>query len=257
MKKNLGEINAFIKNKEFKDFFTSQYKTSGIPIAIYNSNYKRELEVGWDSESEEFLNNKKWVRETFKTNEINLSGYYIINNGLKCFYKKDSFGKEEKIILYSFPNKIDKTNRQIFEPNNEEIEVLHKYIDSISLKLKTMYQKNEYVENLEEKGILYEKLFRNLQQGVAISKLVLDEDGRFLDFITLDCNEAYEKLIQRRKCDIIGKTATEMFKKVEKIWQNLDIDAVINKKEVTKKGYATALKKHLKITAYPYADMLI
>ena len=70
---------------------------------------------------------------------------------------------------------------------------------------------------LEESGTSSQQfriLFDNLPQGVALYKMVFDKDGKPVDFILLESNEAYDD-IHSFKRQRIGKKATQLNPKIK------------------------------------------
>ena len=82
------------------------------------------------------------------------------------------------------------------------------------------------IEENEEK---YRSLFENIQEGVALHKLLFDEKGEAVDFIWLDVNPTYEKLTGLKKEQIIGKSGFEVIPNLERKW-------IETYEEVTKRG---------------------
>lgn len=55
-----------------------------------------------------------------------------------------------------------------------------------------------------------QSLFRNMSEGFAYHRIVLDSEGRPVDYIFLEANEAFERLTGLRAGNIIGRKATEV-----------------------------------------------
>jgi PAS domain S-box-containing protein len=55
----------------------------------------------------------------------------------------------------------------------------------------------------------YQSLFENMREGFAYCKVLLDEKDRPVDFVYLEVNGAFERLIGLKKESIIGKKVTE------------------------------------------------
>lgn len=70
-------------------------------------------------------------------------------------------------------------------------------------------------ERLKESESKYRLLFMNMLNGFAYHQIVLDEHGTPIDYIFIDVNEAFEQLIGKRRDEIIGKRATELFANLE------------------------------------------
>ncbi len=65
----------------------------------------------------------------------------------------------------------------------------------------------EQIEKSEEK---YRSLFENMLEGFAYCKILVDEYNQPVDFIHLEVNDAWERLIGLKKEDVIEKKVTEV-----------------------------------------------
>ena len=70
------------------------------------------------------------------------------------------------------------------------------------------------VEN-EEK---YRLLYTSMSQGLALHEIVTDENGKPVDYIFLDINESYTRMLGVTREMCIGKRITEVMPKVEQYW---------------------------------------
>jgi PAS domain S-box-containing protein len=66
-------------------------------------------------------------------------------------------------------------------------------------------------EALRESEAKYRGLFENLHEAVGIYKYVYDEDGKVVDWLYLDANQATEKELGKKKEELIGRTAFQVF----------------------------------------------
>ena len=64
---------------------------------------------------------------------------------------------------------------------------------------------------LQESEKRYATLFANMTAGMAHCRTVTDERGRPVDYVILQVNEAYERIIGVKKADIEGRRVTEVF----------------------------------------------
>ncbi|MEW6441422.1 MAG: MEDS domain-containing protein [bacterium] len=58
-------------------------------------------------------------------------------------------------------------------------------------------------------------LFDSLSDGFAYRKILFDEDGKPVDYVFLEVNEAFEKLLGVSRADAIGRRATEVLPGIE------------------------------------------
>lgn len=64
--------------------------------------------------------------------------------------------------------------------------------------------------NLKKSEDKYRALFEKMLEGLAYCEIVLDEEGRPVDYVFLEVNEAFEKLTGLRKQNVIGRRVTEV-----------------------------------------------
>lgn len=66
-------------------------------------------------------------------------------------------------------------------------------------------------ETLKEGESRYKQLYSSMNEGVALHKLIFNNNGLAKDYIIIDVNNAYESIIGVKKGDIIGKKASETY----------------------------------------------
>jgi PAS domain S-box-containing protein len=96
-------------------------------------------------------------------------------------------------------------------------------------------------------------LFSHMTEGFAYHRIVLDERGRPSDYVFLEVNEAFEKLLGFKAKDIIGKRVTHLLPGIEK--DAIDWIGKYGKVALTGKpahfdSYSEALKKWYAISAF-------
>lgn len=68
---------------------------------------------------------------------------------------------------------------------------------------------------LREAERRYSALFANKTNGIAHCRVIVDANGNPVDYQYLDLNDGYEMVTGRRRADLIGKTAREIFPSLE------------------------------------------
>lgn len=64
----------------------------------------------------------------------------------------------------------------------------------------------------------YRSLITEMNQGLAVHELIVDESGTPVDYRFIDVNESYERLTGLKRDAIIGKTVLEVLPRLEKKW---------------------------------------
>ena len=264
------ESDKILDIKDIEEVFLSLYKISNLPLAVLDSNYEIKYRIGWSKLSESFIIEKQFLSELLEIDNVEndrnqkeiVIDSFILHGRIRYYYKKIFVNGSLSLIII-FGEFLEANNLCIDddyicsgiidkEREYEIITFFNMHLSKINSLLDSVYNKKEYITRLEKTEIMYTNLFEKLKQGIAVRKLILNSNNEFLDFVTLDCNEAYEKIWGMKKNNFIGKKASDTFIKIEEHWKKLYEQVVLNKKEMTKEGYSSSLDKYLEITAYPY-----
>lgn len=71
------------------------------------------------------------------------------------------------------------------------------------------------INESEEK---FHALFNCMAEGFALHEIITDDQGEPVDYRFIEVNPAFERLTNKRKEDIIGKTLLDVFPDCEKVW---------------------------------------
>jgi PAS domain S-box-containing protein len=82
--------------------------------------------------------------------------------------------------------------------------------------LRDITERKQAEAALRESEENYHFLFANMIDGFAHCKIDLDESGKPQDFLFLEVNDAFEKLIKLKREDVIGKKATDALPGIKK-----------------------------------------
>ena len=105
-------------------------------------------------------------------------------------------------------------------------------------------------EKLRQSEEKYRSLFNNLNVAVALHEVILDENNKPVDFIFLDVNPAYEKLIGVKAKDVIGKKGSLVIPDMEKEWFEVPASVAITGEPITLTGYAKRMDKYILLKSY-------
>jgi PAS domain S-box-containing protein len=115
---------------------------------------------------------------------------------------------------------------------------------------KEILRRGEQIRKSEER---YRALFDNMIDGFALLKIELDDNQNPADYQFFEVNSAFERMLDLRKEDIMGKRATEIFSKIEgdpHIWIEKVKQIALNGGEIRFEVYLKPIGKWFSITAY-------
>jgi PAS domain S-box-containing protein len=111
-----------------------------------------------------------------------------------------------------------------------------------------------FKKNITRKPFInYQSLLKNLESGYAYHKIILDKDGKPVDFEYIEVNPAFEKLMKLKGKEIIGKRVTEVipdFKKKKTNWIKFYGEVALSGKNKTRDFFSDTQKKWLHINAH-------
>jgi|GEM_PF-1067373 len=120
-------------------------------------------------------------------------------------------------------------------------------IIGLAIDITDRVEAGNIIREQEEK---YRLLFSQMEQGVAVHEVLYDSKGAVIDYIFLDCNDAYERHTKLRRKDIIGKRVTEVLPHVEKYWIEAFGNVVITGNALHYENYAKELDAYFDVVAY-------
>ncbi len=103
---------------------------------------------------------------------------------------------------------------------------------------------------LQESEALYRQLFETMLNGAAMHEILLDDEGRPVDYRFLQVNPAFEALTGLRASDILGKTARQVLPGLEPIWIERYGQVALTGKPIRFTEYSRDLQKHFDVAAF-------
>ncbi|HTY39109.1 MAG TPA: PAS domain S-box protein [Bacteroidota bacterium] len=73
-------------------------------------------------------------------------------------------------------------------------------------------------EALRESESKFRSLFDLMYTGCAMHKMILDKDGTPEDYVTVDVNPEFERLLAAKRDDVVGRRALEVVPNLDKAW---------------------------------------
>jgi diguanylate cyclase (GGDEF)-like protein/PAS domain S-box-containing protein len=108
----------------------------------------------------------------------------------------------------------------------------------------------ETEEKLRENEQKTHQLISKMKQGLAHYEIILDANGQPVDYVVLDVNEAFEKLSEIKKDDIVGKRITQIMPGIDRSWIQLYGKVALTGIPFEIEHFSPLVKKHLHISCY-------
>jgi two-component system cell cycle sensor histidine kinase/response regulator CckA len=99
-------------------------------------------------------------------------------------------------------------------------------------------------------------LFQHMQEGAAFHELVLDADGKPIDYRILDVNPQYEKHTGMRRSQVVGKLATVAYGLAEAPLLKEYASVALGEQPLRFEVYFEPLKRYFSISAAPIGPKL-
>ena len=106
---------------------------------------------------------------------------------------------------------------------------------------------------LRESEERYRLLFENVMNGFALHEIVLNDDGKPVNYIFLEANHAFEQLTGLKRENIIGKKVTQVIPGIENDpadWISTYGEVTLTGKEIRFEQYAQAIDKWYSVLAF-------
>jgi PAS domain S-box-containing protein len=111
-------------------------------------------------------------------------------------------GREE-VVIEAINNGADSYLQKGGDPDAQFAELAH--------RIRQAVRRKEADSALQEKERKFQSLFTHMIEGAAVHDLVFDDQGVPLDYVIVDVNPAFEKQLDLRRDQVIGKTSREAY----------------------------------------------
>lgn len=108
-------------------------------------------------------------------------------------------------------------------------------------------------EPMDSRAIDYKAIFDKMINGFALHEIVLDGQGRPVDYRFIEVNPAFEKMTGLKRSDIVGKLVTEAIPGIEKDladWIGRYSKVALTGQDAEFENDSTALNKTFHVSAY-------
>lgn len=114
-------------------------------------------------------------------------------------------------------------------------------------------RRNSQMELIEASRKFY-SLYENMPEAVALFQLVHDEFNNPINYVVTDTNSNYLQMFNRQKNQVIGKTATELYKTDEPLYLKESLKAFDTQKSLKFSSYVDSLGMFLEISIAPIGE---
>nr|WP_320024467.1 HD domain-containing phosphohydrolase [uncultured Acetobacterium sp.] len=134
-----------------------------------------------------------------------------------------------------------------FYVNKNDFDIKRKLINYMLVDFTERHQAEAALKESEEKHRL---LITQMAQGLAVHEIILDETDKPVDYRFLDANESYERLVDLKRDNIIGKTALELSPDMDQTWIEKYGQVAMTSEPVRFEHYNAKLDKYFEVVAY-------
>lgn len=106
------------------------------------------------------------------------------------------------------------------------------------------------LKKLIESEDKYRNLFSQMQFGMALHEIIVDEQNKPIDYRFIDVNPSFERNTGFKRDQLIGKTVLQVMPKTEKIWIEKYGEVALRGKAISFENYSNGLKRYYSVLAY-------
>ena len=96
----------------------------------------------------------------------------------------------------------------------------------------------------------YRTLFTNMLNGLASHEIVLDEEGKPVDYRFLEVNDAFEKMLGLKREQVVGRLASDLFPQLQQSWVETYGQVALTGSVARFEEYAEGLDRWFEVQAY-------
>lgn len=111
-------------------------------------------------------------------------------------------------------------------------------------------EKNRYQRELAESELRLRQVFNSMQSGFALHDIILDDEGKPVDYRFLEVNPAFEKLTGLKGDDLIGRRVLDVLPGTEPIWIETYGKVALGGEPQRFENFARELGKHFEVAVY-------
>lgn len=127
-----------------------------------------------------------------------------------------------------------------------EIDIMSVFADALSMAIQKELN-NEKIISSEEQ---FRLLITQMQLGLAVHEIVLDENNSPIDYRFINVNHAFEKITGLKANDVLGKTVLEVLPQTEKLWIEKYGKVALTGESISFEDYSAEVGKYFSVSAY-------
>ena len=161
---------------------------------------------------------------------------------------------QRDLVIIVQENELRDRYHQLQAAKNE-LQLLNSELER-RVKLRTMQLENAN-KALEVNERKYRSLFENIHEAFCLNKMIVDKNGKPIDFIFLEINPAFESTTGKRRDKIIGKGIRDIFPGIEKDtvdWINILAKVAITGEGINFEEYSGLLKRWFFVICFSPAE---
>jgi|GEM_PF-5270189 len=172
-------------------------------------------------------------------NLIGMFGAYHFeqNNRRKFLHDKQIQAINEQLVLQ-------------VEAKAKQYEELKKSIEEKQVLALSNEEKDRLTTLLKKSEEQYKLLTTQMPLGLALHEILVDKDGKPINYRFLNANEAYERMTGLKRKDILGKTLLDVIPNTERIWIDVYGAVALTGVPAEFEEYAAPLQRHFHVYAY-------
>ncbi|MCW8925717.1 MAG: PAS domain-containing protein, partial [Xanthomonadales bacterium] len=118
------------------------------------------------------------------------------------------------------------------------------------LEFRDVTDEKQAEEALLDSRTRYRNLFENMNEGVAVHRLIFDESGTPVDYVLLDVNSAYESILGLSRDEVIGRNASELYASNPPPYLDTYADVAAGGHSTQFETYFQPMRKHFDISVF-------
>jgi diguanylate cyclase (GGDEF)-like protein/PAS domain S-box-containing protein len=123
-------------------------------------------------------------------------------------------------------------------------------IVSVVQLIKDITHRKEIELAQKESEEKYRLLVNQMVQPLALHKMIYDENGKAINYVFIDVNPSFEKLLGKSREEIVGKTVLDLLPDTEYYWIERYSQVVEKCEPLRYENYSVELDKYFEVVAY-------